>query len=107
MAGEGIVQGSHTSGWTVTHDSCPRETVRHGHAQAYARRTVTTLRRHGLSASEAHEALQDLVRLLRTGWTTPRGFERVFLASAPVKNLDRLEAEELLERYLVQEGQHC
>jgi|EndMetStandDraft_8_1072994.scaffolds.fasta_scaffold858720_2 hypothetical protein len=106
-AGEGNVQGSHASGWTVTHDVCPRGSVRHGHAQAYARRVMGVLRRKESTATDISEALAGLAALMRTGWTSREGCEKVILRAPAFSDLDRLEVEEILNRSLSEEGTRC
>jgi hypothetical protein len=106
-AGEGTVQGSHASGWTVTHDVCPRGSVRHGHAQAYARRTVATLRHRNSDADDITEALRGLAALMRTGWTSRENCEKIILKAPAFVDLDRLEVEEILDQCLTQEGTRC
>lgn len=106
-AGEGNVQGSHTSGWTVTHDACPRGSVRHGHAQAFARRVTTVLRRKSSTADDVNEALTGLAALMRTGWTSRENCEKTILKAPAFSDLDRLEVEEILSSYLTHEGTRC
>lgn len=106
-AGEGVVQGSHASGWTVTHDVCPRGSVRQGHAQAYAHRTVAALRRRNSTADDITEALSGLAALMRTGWTSRENCEKIILRAPAFGGLDRLEVEEILDRCLTQEGMRC
>jgi hypothetical protein len=106
-AGEGNAQGSHTSGWTVTHDVCPRGSVRHGHAQAYARRVMGALRRQESTTTDITEALIGLASLMRTGWTSREGCEKVILRAPAFHDLDRLEVEEVLNRYFSEEGTRC
>jgi hypothetical protein len=106
-AGEGIVQGSHASGWTVTHDVCPRGSVRHGHAQAYARRVVVALRRKESTSEDITEALNGLAALMRTGWTSRENCEKIILSAGAFRDLDRLQVEEILANYLTQEGTRC
>lgn len=105
--GEGTVQGSSASGWNVTHDSCPRESVRHGHAQAYARRVLSVLRRRDSPADDVTQALVGLAALMRTGWTSRESCERMVLQAAVFQDLDRLSVEEILNDCLVREGTRC
>lgn len=106
-AGEGNVQGSHTSGWTVTHDVCPKGSARHGHAQAYARRVSITLRRKDSTADDITEALTGLAALMRTGWTARESCEQVILRAPVFHDLDRLQVEEVLNSYFSEEGTRC
>lgn len=106
-AGEGNVQGSHASGWTVTHDVCPKSKARQGHAQAYAHRTVKTLRQGNSTADDITRALNGLAALMRTGWTSRENCEKIILKAPAFGGLDRLEVEEILARCLTQEGTRC
>lgn len=106
-AGEGNVQGSHTSGWTVTHDVCPKGSTRHGHAQAYARRVSLVLRRKDSTTDDITEALNGLAALMRTGWTSRESCERVILKAPVFCDLDRLQVEEVLNRHFSEEGTRC
>ncbi len=108
-AGEGNVQGSHTSGWTVTHDVCPNKgnAVRQGHAHAYARRASLALRRRDSTTDDVTEALNGLAVLLRTGWTARKSCEQIILKAPAFRDLDRLEVEEVLNRYFSEEGTRC
>lgn len=107
-AGEGILQGSHDSGWVVTHaDACPKGSVRHGHAQALAHRVMSVLRRKDSTADETMQALSNLGALLRTGWTNREACERIILKAHAFADLDRIEVEMLLDGCLTQEGMHC
>lgn len=105
--GEGTVQGSGESGWTVIHAACPRSSVRHGHAQAYARRVLGVLRRTDSSADDINEALVGLVALMRTGWTSRESCERMILQAEVFRDLDRLGVEEILSDYLACERSSC
>ncbi|AXH66182.1 hypothetical protein SEA_SATIS_21 [Streptomyces phage Satis] len=106
-AGEGIVQGSHASGWTVTHDACPRGSVRHGHAQAYARRVVSVLRRKSVTADDLTESLNGLAALVRTGWTSRESCEKIILSAEAFQDMDRLAVEDILAERLSQVGSRC
>jgi len=106
-AGEGNVQGSHTSGWTVTHDVCPKGSQRHAHAQAYARRVSLTLRRKNSTTDDITEALMGLASLMRTGWTSRESCEKVILRAPVFSDLDRLMVEDVLNRYFSEEGTRC
>lgn len=105
--GEGHIQGSSTSGWTVIHAACPRGSVRHGHAQAYARRVLGVLRRKDSSAADISNALTGLAALMRTGWTSRESCERMILQAGAFRDLDRLGVEEILSEYLAFEGSSC
>lgn len=106
-AGEGTVQGSSASGWTVIHEACPRGAVRHGHAMAYARRILGTLRRKTSSHIDITDALTGLASLMRTGWTSRESCENIILSAAAFQDLDRLGVEEILNDYLIQEQTRC
>lgn len=105
--GEGTVQGSGVSGWTVIHTACPRGSVRHGHAQAYARRVLGVLRRKDASPVDITEALSGLSALMRTGWTSRESCERMILQAGAFQDLDRLAVEDILGDYLAFEGSNC
>jgi len=106
-AGEGNVQGSHASGWTVTHDVCPKSRIRHGHAQAYARRITRMLRHKGSTADDITEALNGLAALMRTGWISRESCEKIILRTPAFSDLDRLQVEEILTYHLSEEGTRC
>lgn len=100
-AGEGVVRGSRATGWVVTHaEACPRNSVRHGYARARLRSIMVVLNRTSLTDAEVTEAVASLAELVRTRWTSPKGFEKVVLSSRAFSGLDRLEVEEILQRFL-------
>ena len=106
-AGEGNVQGSHASGWTVTHDACPKGKIRQGHAQAYAHRMTVKLRRKNSTADDITEALTGLAALMRTGWASRESCEKIILRAPAFSELDRLQVEEILTYHLSEEGTRC
>lgn len=81
--------------------------MRHGHAQAYARRVLGVLRRKDSSADDITEALSGLAALMRTGWTSRESCERMILQAGAFQDLDRLGVEEVLNDYLTHERSHC
>ena len=108
LAEEGILRGSKAAGWVVTHaDACPKSTIRHGHAQAYARRVVSVLRRKNSTADEIEDALTSFNDLVRTGWVKRGACERIILSSPAFAHMDRVEIEMFLDRRLVHQESHC
>lgn len=106
-AGEGIVRGSRATGWVVTHaEACPRNSVRHGYARAHLRGIMVVLNRTSVTNREVDDAVGSLAELVRTRWTSPKGFEKVILSSRAFSGMDRLEVEEIIQRFLP-ESSHC
>lgn len=109
-AGEGVLHREGT-GWGVTHaDACPRGlsdngSIRHGHAQAYARRVMALLRRPNATIDDIEEAVRGMVALLRTGWVKQATCERILLNSKALEGRDRLEAEGFLHQLLPEESE--
>lgn len=107
-AGEGILQGSHDSGWVVTHaDACPKGSVRQGYAQALARRAMSVLRRKDSTADEITTTLVNLGALMRTGWTNREACERIILNAVVFADADRVDVEMMLDNYLTEEWSRC
>lgn len=108
-AGEGTLR-SIGRGWSVLHSgACPRGiedqgSIRHGHAQAYARRVFSLLNRSDASMDEIQEAVGGLAALVCTRWTSLKTCERILLRSPALASMDRMSAEELLNSLLLEES---
>lgn len=100
-AGEGILYQD-GSGWSVTHSGpCPRglrdnASIRHGHAQAFAKRAFRITRRSDATLEEIHEAVRSFAALVRTGWTKKESVESILLNSRALEGMDRLQVEDIL-----------
>jgi hypothetical protein len=112
-----MLQGSHVSGWVVTHaEACPRDpsvigraqaSLRLGHAQAYSRRITAMLRRRNLNAEETETVLANLANMLRTGWTNYETCERAILSALAFADMDRMDVESILNSFLTHESLRC
>ncbi|MFE0472538.1 hypothetical protein ACFW2V_13080 [Streptomyces sp. NPDC058947] len=108
-AGEGTLRRE-GSGWSLTHtDACPRGAedggaIRHGYAQAYTRRVMGVLRRKDATREEVLKAVDGLSALAHTRWTSIETCERILLGSQALSQMERLEAEAILNHLLLEES---
>jgi hypothetical protein len=103
-AGEGHLRKTASSGWSVTHDTCPHGPVQHGNAKAYTRRAVQIMNRTDATRDEITEGVAMLAELMRTGWAPRESCERVVLNARAIRDWDRLGVEMLLHVFTLEES---
>lgn len=103
-AGEGTLRRV-GAGWSVTHEGgCPRDVIRRDRARARTERVVNLLDRPMISAEDLAECVGALAELTRAGWATRESCERAILSARALRNMDRLEVEEILYRFLTEDS---